>query len=269
MTQMRRHLYRPPRKHCVKEAHGEKKTMRKIAVLCCCLMLVGGCSEHDPILSGVRTPVFGTNEVKILNTDITNLPDSIDTKSATDCPYTQNSENIIMDNQGRKIFSGFPTNNSVASNQKPVCSHGYVYAGLTTGEVVKVAPNSKKVMWVADVFRRSNMTGGAAIVDIIAPLVINGDALYVGGLGDAFCRINTISGVKKWCATIGTAVPFIVSDNVTFVVGTDNYLYALRNSDGVAYWRTAIKKQVAPQYSDKIITVGDIKINAENGEIIK
>lgn len=241
--------------------------MRKIASLCCLLALCG-CAEHDPILPGVRTPIFDTQNIKILNTDVPNLLETIPVEDSSNCPYTQDSSNVIRDGD-RKIFSGFPTNNSVASNQKPICKSGYVYAGLTTGEVIKVAPNSRKVMWIADVFRKSNMTGGASIVDIVAPLVINNGSVYAGGLGDAFCRIDAISGTKKWCTEIGTAVPFIVSNKVAFVVGTDNYLYAVRTSDGSVYWRTEVKQQAAPTYKNKIITVGEVKINAETGNIIQ
>lgn len=241
--------------------------MRKFAAICMCLLFVAGCAEHDPILPGERTPVFGSSDVNMLNTTVTNLPDTYVADSAVDCPYRQDASNVIWDGQ-RKVFSGFPTNNSVQSNQQPICAHGYVYAGLTTGEVVKVAPNSRKIMWIADVFRRSNMTGGAAIVDIVAPLVMHDGALYVGGLGDAFCRINPISGDKKWCVNIGVAVPFIVMNDVAFVVATDNNLYAVRTSDGGVYWRTAVDAQVAPAYNNKIITVGKQQISAENGQII-
>lgn len=240
--------------------------MRKIVVICC-LIILCGCAEHDPVLPGVRTPIFNTQNLKILNTSITGLPDTITQINTDDCPYTQDSSNVIRDGD-RKIFSGFPTTNSVASNQKPICKSGYVYAGLTTGEVVKVAPKSRKIMWIADVFRTSNMTGGASIVDIVAPLVINNGSVYAGGLGDAFCRINAISGEKKWCTEISTANPFVITDNAAFVVGTDNYLYAIRTSDGAVYWRTEIKKQTAPVYENKIITVGDTKIDAETGKTI-
>ena len=241
--------------------------MRKIGAFCCCMLLVAGCAEHDPILPGVRTPVFNTNNINILNTDIKNLPDNIASIDNTDCPYTQDSSNVIWDGK-RKVFSGFPTNNSVASTQTPVCYNGYVYAGLTTGEVIKVAPKSRKIAWIADVFRPSNMTGGAAIVDIIAPLVIHDGALYVGGLGDAFCRINTISGDKKWCVNIAVALPFIVADNVAFVLATDNKLYAIRTSDGAIYWRTSVENQSEPKYENKIITVGKQKIDAASGKIL-
>lgn len=241
--------------------------MRKIAAITASLILLSACAEHDPILPGVRTPVFGASDIKILNTDVKNLPESIEYQT-NDCPYTQDSSNIIWDGN-RKIFSGFPTNNSVASEQKPVCHNGYVYAGLTTGEVVKVAPKSRKIMWIADVFRPSNMTGGASIVDIIAPLIVRDNSVYVGGLGDAFCRINATSGEKRWCIDIGTSVPFIMTDSVAFVVATDNNLYAIRTSDGAVYWRTQIDTQAVPEYKNKIITVDDIKINAETGDIIK
>ena len=240
--------------------------MRKFAVICMCAFALAGCAEHDPILPGERTPVFNTNNIQILNKTVENLPDAIDT-SVTECPYNQDSSNVIWDGE-RKIFSGFPTNNSVDSTQKPICANGYVYAGLTTGEVVKVGPNSRKVMWIADVFRRSNLTGGAAIVESVAPLVMHDGALYVGGLGDAFCRINPISGDKKWCVEIGVAVPFIVTDGVAFVVATDGNLYAIRTSDGAVYWRTAVDAQAAPTYDNKIITVGKQQISAENGRVI-
>lgn len=241
--------------------------MRKIIAIGACLTVLGACSEHDPILPGVRTPVFDTTNMRVLNTTIDNLPDQIARPDATDCPYTQDSSNVIWDGK-RKVFSGFPTNNSVASTQTPVCYNGYVYAGLTTGEVIKVAPKSRKIAWIADVFRPSNMTGGAAIVDIIAPLVIHDGALYVGGLGDAFCRINTISGDKKWCVNIAVALPFIVADNVAFVLATDNKLYAIRTSDGAIYWRTSVENQSEPKYENKIITVGKQKIDAASGKIL-
>jgi outer membrane protein assembly factor BamB len=113
------------------------------------------------------------------------------------------------------------------------------------------------------------MTGGASVVDIVSPIVIRGANVYVGGLGDAFCKINATTGTKKWCAGIGTAEPFIIAGDVIFVVATDNRLYALRDNDGAAYWTAELKKQAAPKYENEIITVGREKFNAITGETIK
>ena len=240
---------------------------KKIAFLCCLLGVLSACSEHDPILPGTRTAIFDDTNLKILNQDVPDLPEQITAEIQTECPYTQDSSNVIWKGD-RKIFSGFPTSNSVKSNQSPVCSNGYVYAGLTTGELVKVNPTNRKIIWIADIYKTSNMTGGASILDIIAPVVIKGNYVYAGGLGDAFCKINASSGDKKWCLPIGVAVPFITTDKVSFVVATDNQLYAIRNSDGAIYWHTTIEKQTAPVYDKKTITVGRQKINAETGKII-
>ena len=107
------------------------------------LVALGACSKHDPILPGTRNAIFATNAPLVLNQSITDLPATTVAGDAdANCPYTQDTSNVIK-NGDRKIFSGFPTPNSVRSNMHPVCSGKYVYAGLTTGEVVKVA----KKLW--------------------------------------------------------------------------------------------------------------------------
>ncbi len=241
--------------------------MRRIAALAGIMMIVMGCEKHDPILPGTRTAIFDTGDVTVLNETISDLPENIATREITPCPYTRDASNVIWDGE-RKIFSGFPTDNSVHSELAPVCDGKYVYAGLTTGELVKVNPKTRKIIWIADIYRPSNMTGGASMVDIVTPIVLDGAFVYVGGLGDAFCKINAAGGTKKWCANIGVATPFIVTDAVSFVVATDGYLYAIRNSDGAAYWRTEIEHQDMPIYQNGKIIVGRQKINAATGEII-
>ncbi len=240
--------------------------MRKVAVALSCLVALGACSKHDPILPGTRSAVFSSNRVNVLNSEITNLSAPIATV-VTDCPYRQDSDNIIWDGD-RKIFSGFSTPNSVQSNQKPVCAGKFVYAGLTTGELIKVNPKTRAIAWIADVYRPSNLTGGASVVDITAPIVVSTDAVYVGGLGDAFCKINASTGAKKWCADVGVGLPFIVTDSASFVVSTDGNLYAFRNSDGAAYWTAPVKKQSAPKYADGVIQVGREKFDAQTGKAL-
>lgn len=230
------------------------------------LVALGACSKHDPILPGTRSAIFATNAPVVLNQSITNLPATTVAGDAdANCPYTQDASNVIK-NGDRKIFSGFPTPNSVHSNMRPVCSGKYVYAGLTTGEVVKVDTKTRNIVWIADVFRPSNMTGGASVVDIVAPIMLHNGTVYASGLGDAFCAINATSGVKKWCTYIGTAHPFVITNAAAFVVGTDNNLYAVRMRDGAIYWRAAVNAQSAPIYGDGTITVGRQKFDAATGQ---
>lgn len=238
--------------------------MRKISVFLLAAFALVACDKHDPILSGTRTAIFATSVPTVLNQKIDNLPDSVVSAAAIDCPYTRDASNVIWDGD-RKIFSGFPTNNTVATKHTPVCSGGFVYAGLTTGELVKVNPKTRAIAWIADIYRPSNMTGGASVVDIVAPIEIRQNSVYVGGLGDAFCRVNASSGIKKWCIEIGVGLPFIVTDVASFVVATDGNLYAVRNSDGAIYWRAAVDTKDTPKYADKVITVGKRRFDATTG----
>ncbi len=241
--------------------------MKKFTLMCIGGIMLTACASHDPILPGVRTSVFTDTTPEVLGTPVPNAPEQIIMPAPQKCPYTQDASNVIWDGE-RKVFSGFPTSNSVKSVQTPVCAGNYVYAGLTTGELVKVNPKSRSIAWVADIYRPSNMTGGASVLDIIAPIVVRGNDVYVGGLGDAFCRINAETGNKKWCTEIGVGTAFLVDGAVAYVVATDDYLYAIRIGDGAIYWRTEIDRQITPTYSDGMITVGKQKINATSGEII-
>ena len=233
-----------------------------------CLSALCACENHDPILPGERTSIFDTSTIKTTDAKITALPDDAFEMVATNCPYTQDSSNTIW-NGGRKIFTGFPTTNAVKHDATPVCSGKFIYAGLTTGELIKINASNRQIVWIADIYRASNMMGGASVLDIVAPIVVRDSFVYVGGLGDAFCKINANNGAKKWCVDIATAQPFTIANNVIYVVATNNNLYALRDSDGAAYWNTQVKKQTAPKYENKIITVAKEKFDAVTGEKIK
>ena len=243
--------------------------MRKNAIVCgiICILALCACDKHDPILPGVRTSIFDTVKIKTADTQIASSPESAFEMLTTDCPYRQDSSNTIW-NGDRKIFTGFPTTNSVKNNATPVCSGKSIYAGLTTGELIKINAVNNQVVWVADIYRPSNMTGGASVVDIVSPIIVREKDVYVGGLGDAFCKINATSGAKKWCIEIGTAEPFVIADDVIFVVATNGKLYAIRDNDGAAYWVAELKKQSAPKYESGIITVGREKFDGITGKKI-
>lgn len=238
--------------------------MRKLAIFIICALAVAACDKHDPILPGVRDSVFNTKTLKVLNESVPNAPENVATAEPTNCPYTQKPDNTVWDGE-RKVFSGFATGNSVAGTRTPICNGKYVYAGLSTGEFVKINPRSRAFVWIADIYRPSNMTGGASILDIVATPQIHGKYVYVGGLGDALCKISDATGNKVWCVDIGVEKDFVVTDAATYVVDTENNLNAVRNSDGAIYWRRPVKKSRIPKYENKTVIVGSEKFDAESG----
>lgn len=241
--------------------------MRRGLIAICCMLALASCDKHDPILPGVRTAVFNTSRIDVKNQTISDIPESAFVVDNSGCSYTQDSSNVIWDGT-RKVFSGFPTNNTVASKMYPVCSGGYIYAGLTTGELVKLNPKNRQIAWIADIYRASNLTGGASMVDIVVPPVPYRGSVYVGGLGDAFCRVNAATGNKVWCLEISVGVPFIVAGNYSFVLGTDNNLYAIKLSDGTVVWRAEMSQQNALKYEAGVVSVGRDRVDITTGKII-
>ena len=242
--------------------------MKKVAIFAIVAVALCACDKHDPILPGERHSVFTTEKLRVLNTTVPDVPENIAEYKPKDCPYKLDNQNTIW-NGDKKIFAGFPTNNYVIAEKNPVCDGDFVYAGLSTGELVKVNPNNRQIAWIADVYRQSNMTGGASVLDIIAPIQIHGKYVYAGGLGGAFCKISNATGNKAWCADIGVEHPFIIANtDVAYVLDTDNYINAIRLRDGAVYWRTAVAKPATPKYENKTIIIAHEKFNAETGQLM-
>jgi len=240
--------------------------------------LLVACAKHDPILPGVRTDVFDTGNAAIVNQPIPDgvlqMPLAAAQSESSAVSYIQDSDNIVWsvapDGTKTRIFSGLATTSRVGGTRTPVAAGGFVYAGLSTGELVKINPKTRAPVWIADVYKPAAFTGGAPIMDIVAPIQIVGDAVFAGGIGDAFCKMTAQSGKIVWCADVGTGVPFILAGGAAFVSGTDNTLYAINLKDGTIWWTATTKVQAAPiltQTSDGVyhISVGKEKFVATTG----
>jgi outer membrane protein assembly factor BamB len=237
------------------------------------VFIVCSCAKNDPILPGTRTEIFPGASLSVENKEIPESALAEITPHAsrlTPHAFTQDNQNNIFDGE-RKIFSGLATTSFVAGTRVPAFSGGFVYAGLSTGEVVKVNPKNKELKWVADVYSRSNMTGGLEVLDIVAPVIVAnncrnaGPGVYAGGLGGEFCRLRDSDGRKLWCVPIAAGVPFSLSGCVAFVAATDNFLYAIDADKGAIYWRAEIKKQKAPVVAGGIVSVGKEKFSVRTG----
>lgn len=240
--------------------------MKKNLIFVLSVLALAACDKHDPILPGVRDPIFDTNNMVMLNTDAPVVSGEFATSGDDACEYKLDSRNTIWADT-RRIFTGFATDNSVAGQRHVYCQKRHIYAGLTTGELVKVNPTTRQIKWIADIYRPSNMTGGAAVLDIVAPIVFDKNYVYAGGLGKAFCKISDNTGKTSWCLDLGIEHRFLVNDSVIFVLDTDKNLYALRPTDGAAYWHTTVKKTADLEYIDGYIIVDRQKFDAKNGEI--
>ena len=214
---------------------GEFSLPKKIVI---CYLLLAGCTKTDPILEGRRVPVFEDNRVEISDEKITSLGEALPEVS---CDFTIDGNNQIW-RGGRRIFAGLPTMAKIDVPRKVVCNGKYVYAGLSTGELVKVNKDSRNLEWTADIFMPHIPTGGSPFLDITAAPVWSDGFIYAGGLGGAFCKIRDKDGAKMWCLPI--SVEDIVKSTRTFNVvrTTDGEALAV-STDGKAYGNCEICKR--------------------------
>ena len=243
--------------------------MKKIYLIFVMSMVMFGCSKHDPILPGVRHEIFASGDVVATGEivpDLAKSPKDIYFMNA-DCNCSQDKTNTVFCGN-KKMYIGFAGETVVNSGQKPICVGNYLYTGLSSGTVIKINKTNRKLVWATDVYKESSFTGGASVVDIIARVGFDNGFVYAGGLGDAFCKLNAENGNKIWCLNISVPVDFMIVDNFAFVVGSDSILYAINIKDGVVYWKTPIKKQIAPKYDGEYIIVGKQKIDYKNGALI-
>ena len=229
--------------------------------------LLGACAKYDPILPGDRTPVFAGEEPTIQNTEIprdvlvraigAGNSSKLNTQHST-LKYEQTPDNEIFeigaDGARRRIFSGFPTAAHVSARRAPLAVGGFIYAGLSTGEVVKINPKTREVKWAADIYKPSILTGGSGgVLDIVAQPVLDDKYVYAGGLGGAFCKLRDSSGEKIWCNWISVSAPFSIYTGLAFVISTDDGLYAINTNDGGIYWRRDTRCTSAPE----LVQIGD------------
>jgi hypothetical protein len=186
-------------------------------------LFIASCSKTDPVLPGAREPVFAAGEIVVLNKEIENAGARIEPEK---CEYTLDGANRIWKGKQR-IFAGLPTESEIAADKKVACRGKYIYAGLSTGELVKVDADSRDLIWTADIFRPNAPTGGSPFLDIIAPPVLAGGFVYAGGLGGAFCKLRDKDGSKIWCLPISVQNIALSTENFNFVLTSDGEILAV------------------------------------------
>ncbi|MDR2268966.1 MAG: PQQ-like beta-propeller repeat protein [Rickettsiales bacterium] len=195
-------------------------------------------------MEGTRIPIFKRAEMVILNKKIDDIGQPLapagdkDDKSSSACDYTIDSSNQIW-RQGRRIFAGLPTVSEIRISKKVICNGGFVYAGLSTGELVKVDAATRELAWTADIFAENLPTGGAPFLDVTAAPVYNGGFVYAGGLGGAFCKLRDSDGKKIWCLPVAVQEIIASTQKFNWILTTDGEVLAV-STDGKIYWKAKV-----------------------------
>jgi len=217
----------------------------KIFSILAALSALAACGgSKDPVLPGDRAPIFKSGDLKVLDKDPGDLGAALESEK---CDYRIDGANMIWSG-GERIFAGLPTESEIAVNKDVICRRNFIYAGLSTGELVKVNAKTRRMEWAADIFAARLPTGGYPFMDIIAAPIYNKGFVYAGGLGGAFCKVRDSDGKKIWCIPISVQSTICATEkfNVirsasgeTFVIDTGGRIYG--GAEGEARAKTCLK----------------------------
>lgn len=205
------------------------------------VLLLYACDKKDPILPGVRSPVFdGGAQVVLSNKSVKDLVGDFKDQPAIKSElYEMSDENILTrKSDGKVIFKGFPTATKTGAPARPIASNGFVYAGLSTGEVLKVSASDSTIKWMIDLGGRSLITGGSPVSDI-SVLMLNGGNLYASSLAGVFAKISADNGKVIWSRPFQATGEIFVSGSLVAFVDLSGDLIALDAKDGALVLRRA------------------------------
>ena len=186
------------------------------------------------MLPGERIPIFKTPGLEVIE----EMPAGglgADLK-AENCEFTIDGGNGIWKG-GTRVFAGLPTESEIKAPRKVVCNGGFVYAGLSTGELVKVDSKTRNLEWTADIFAETDPTGASPFLDIVATPVYSAGYVYAGGLGNAFCKIRDRDGSKVWCLPIAVQKVLRATDKYIVVETTAGTGLAVSVGGKVYGWK--------------------------------
>ncbi|MDR2685430.1 MAG: PQQ-like beta-propeller repeat protein [Rickettsiales bacterium] len=214
--------------------------MKKYLILILCIVVMG-CDKKDPILPGVRIPIFDSGiKVSESKASVKELIGKSDVPAAGVVRAStliaslihMSEDNIITrDFDKHIIFSGFPTATKTGPAIQPVIAGDYLYAGLSTGEILKIHTASGHVVWSIDLSSRTILTGGSPVADVSALRVL-GNFVYASTYGGIIAKISAEDGRVIWAAPFGTKRPIFVLGNLVAVVALDGRVVALDGRTG-------------------------------------
>ncbi len=155
----------------------------------------------------------------------------------------------------------------------PASARGTVVAGFSSGELNAYRYENGRMVWQDALSRTTISTGVAALSDIDADPVIEGNFVYALGQGGRMVALDLNSGQRAWEMNIaGIATPWVAGDWL-FAVNDRAQLIAVQRMTGkirwisqLPQWRNAKKESGPIFYAGPVLAGGRLILaNSEGG----
>ena len=163
----------------------------------------------------------------------------------------------------------------VFGSASPAVARGTVIAGFSSGELNAYRYENGRVVWQDALSRTSISTSVAALSDIDASPVIDGNQVFAVGKGGRMVALEINSGQRIWEQNVaGITTPWVAGDWV-FVVTDEAKVVAMSRTTGKVRWINELPRWDNPKgkkgliyYSGPILAGSRLVLAGSNGSLI-
>jgi outer membrane protein assembly factor BamB len=163
----------------------------------------------------------------------------------------------------------------VFGSASPAVARGTVIAGFSSGELNAYRYENGRVVWQDALSRTSISTSVAALSDIDASPVIDGNQVFAVGKGGRMVALEINSGQRIWEQNVaGITTPWVAGDWV-FVVTDEAKVVAMSRTNGKVRWINELPRWENPKgkkgliyYSGPILAGSRLIVAGSNGTLI-
>ncbi len=165
---------------------------------------------------------------------------------------------------------------SLRGSAPPVIDGDAVIAAFDNGRVAALALAEGDLLWSAAVATPSGRNELQRLVDILGPVRIVGDDVFVAGFQGRVAMIARNSGQIWWGREFSTFRSMAVDDDALYLATADGAVVALSRRDGTERWRTdaLIRRGLSgPAVDGEAVVVGDFEgylhwLDRSSGEML-
>ncbi len=131
---------------------------------------------------------------------------------------------------------------SLRGTSNPVIVHQYVFAGFAGGRIVALRLADGRVAWehtVADPHGRNEIE---RLVDVDAPVLVVGDALYAAAYQGKIVAVDLKSGQISWSRDVSTHTGLSTDAQNVYVADASGVVIAFDRQSGASVWKQDVLK---------------------------
>ncbi|MBN2676102.1 MAG: PQQ-binding-like beta-propeller repeat protein [Alphaproteobacteria bacterium] len=212
----------------------------------------GGLAVYEQTL----VATFGTGDIIAFNADTGEKIWNVDAKTPIyNAPlienkiiYAQTKTNKILavhlhSGKDQFVLQGVENERPLLEGNTPAFAKDTLIVGLTNGQVLGISEKGD-MLWKEKVYLPSTIRLAGLIKDIVAPLVVQDNDVFVTGLSGATSKINLHSGKETISLPDGSRYAPLVNSKQLILLNTKEEIVAYNHISGHEIWKKSLHQSL-------------------------